>query len=177
MHATAGTTSRSRSLCTTRDRRSTMKNREIYQRDPDKIALLNNGVAAMTDARNRRRAPHPSVRTGALRLRRTVSERVGPHPGLVREQPGPDRAAGGVDQRLLWQRQVASGEDAALSVDRLQVPGGWRDCARLGAAAGRCPRSAYRGLDPGQARRWTVRGSRNPRRRRGGQRCASHCSE
>ena len=27
-----------------------MKNREVYQRDPDKIILLNNGVAAMTDA-------------------------------------------------------------------------------------------------------------------------------
>ena len=27
-----------------------MKNREIYQRDPDKITLLNNGVASMTDA-------------------------------------------------------------------------------------------------------------------------------
>ena len=27
-----------------------MKNREIYQRDPDEIALLNNGVATMTDA-------------------------------------------------------------------------------------------------------------------------------
>lgn len=27
-----------------------MKNREIYQRDPDKILLLNNGVAAMSDA-------------------------------------------------------------------------------------------------------------------------------
>ncbi|MFH0730576.1 MAG: BREX system P-loop protein BrxC [Pseudomonadota bacterium] len=27
-----------------------MKNRDIYQRDPDKITLLNNGVAAMTDA-------------------------------------------------------------------------------------------------------------------------------
>jgi len=26
-----------------------MNNREIYQRDPDKITLLNNGVAAMTD--------------------------------------------------------------------------------------------------------------------------------
>ena len=27
-----------------------MKNREVYQRDPDQISLLNNGVAAMTDA-------------------------------------------------------------------------------------------------------------------------------
>ena len=27
-----------------------MKNREVYRRDPDKIVLLNNGVAAMTDA-------------------------------------------------------------------------------------------------------------------------------
>ena len=27
-----------------------MKNREVYQRDPDTIILLNNGVAAMTDA-------------------------------------------------------------------------------------------------------------------------------
>ena len=27
-----------------------MKNREVYQRDPDRIRLLNNGVAAMTDA-------------------------------------------------------------------------------------------------------------------------------
>ncbi len=27
-----------------------MKNRDVYQRDPDKIVLLNNGVAAMTDA-------------------------------------------------------------------------------------------------------------------------------
>ena len=27
-----------------------MKNRDIYQRDPDAIALLNNGVATMTDA-------------------------------------------------------------------------------------------------------------------------------
>ena len=27
-----------------------MKNRDIYQRDPSKITLLNNGVAAMTDA-------------------------------------------------------------------------------------------------------------------------------
>ncbi len=27
-----------------------MKNRDIYQRDPDKITLLNNGVATMTDA-------------------------------------------------------------------------------------------------------------------------------
>ena len=27
-----------------------MKNREVYQRDPDRIVLLNNGVAAMTDA-------------------------------------------------------------------------------------------------------------------------------
>jgi len=26
-----------------------MKNRDIYQRDPDKITLLNNGVATMTD--------------------------------------------------------------------------------------------------------------------------------
>ena len=27
-----------------------MKNREVYQRDPDKIILMNNGVATMTDA-------------------------------------------------------------------------------------------------------------------------------
>ena len=27
-----------------------MKNREVYERDPDRISLLNNGVAAMTDA-------------------------------------------------------------------------------------------------------------------------------
>ena len=27
-----------------------MKNRDIYQRDPSKITLLNNGVATMTDA-------------------------------------------------------------------------------------------------------------------------------
>ncbi|MDD9980549.1 MAG: hypothetical protein OXU81_04185, partial [Gammaproteobacteria bacterium] len=27
-----------------------MKNRDVYQKDPDQITLLNNGVAAMTDA-------------------------------------------------------------------------------------------------------------------------------
>ena len=27
-----------------------MKNRDVYQQDPDRITLLNNGVAAMTDA-------------------------------------------------------------------------------------------------------------------------------
>ena len=27
-----------------------MKNRDVYERDPDGISLLNNGVAAMTDA-------------------------------------------------------------------------------------------------------------------------------
>ena len=47
-----------------------MKNRDIYQRDPSKITLLNNGVATMTDAltEDERRIVKARSGSGALEL-------------------------------------------------------------------------------------------------------------
>ena len=62
-----------------------MKNRDVYQQDPDRITLLNNGVAAMTDALDEDERRTLRFELGALRLRRPVPERTGSNPGDIRQ--------------------------------------------------------------------------------------------
>ena len=86
-----------------------MKNRDIYQRDPDKIILLNNGVAAMTDAET-----DDDRRTLRFELEHFVCEgqyrsRARSHSRRIHQQPGATRATGCLDQRFLWKREVPSG--------------------------------------------------------------------
>ena len=112
-----------------------MTNRGIYQRDPDRIRLLNNGVAAMTDAVTGEERRTLRFELEHLRLRRPVPGRPGPDFGFLRRLPGSAGAGGRVDQRLLRQRQVAHGEDVALLVDGLRLPGRRRQRSRPGTAA------------------------------------------
>ena len=99
-----------------------MRNREVYERDPDGIALLNNGVAAMTDA-----ATDDERRTLRFELEHFVCE--GQYrSGLVRILESYLGRQGQPEQPAAWisgffgSGQVASGEDAALPVDGLYVP-------------------------------------------------------
>ena len=78
-----------------------MKNRDIYQRDPREITLLNNGVAAMTDA-----LTDDERRTLRFELEHFVCEgqyREGlvSHTGLLHQSSGSTRADGRLGQRLL----------------------------------------------------------------------------
>ena len=135
-----------------------MKNRDIYQRDPGKITLLNNGVAKMTDA-----LTDDERRTLRFELEHFVCE--GEYQGgLVRildsyvsNQGQPEQPAAWVSG-LLRQRKVPSREDAALPVDRLHLPGRWSECAGPGSPADRCTGRAHRDHNFGKAGRWPSRG-------------------
>ena len=99
-----------------------MKNRDIYQRDPGKIALLNNGVATMTDALtdDDRRILH-------FELEHFVCEGEYQR-GLVRildsyvTNQGQPEQARCLGQRILREREIPLGKDATLPVDGLYVP-------------------------------------------------------
>ena len=99
-----------------------MKNRELYVKDPGQLRLLNNGVAEVAEVDS-----DDLRRTLRFELETFVCEgeyEKGPqsHPGDVPDESWTARAAGGLDQWILWLRQVAPGEDAAAPVGRFLLP-------------------------------------------------------
>ena len=114
-----------------------MKNREVYQRDPDKIILLNNGVAAMTDAET-----DDERRTLRFELEHFVCE--GQYrSGLVRILDAYIGNQGQPEQPAAWISGFFGSGKSHLAkmlrfpVDGLHLSGGRRQCPRSGEAAGR----------------------------------------
>ena len=73
---------------------ASMKNREVYEKDPQTHTLLNQGVAKVTSGQHRPRTGDAPLRTHELRLRRPVRGWIEPHPVHLpghldkSEQPG-----------------------------------------------------------------------------------------
>ena len=113
-----------------------MINREVYEKDPSRNRLLNQGVAKVTSGHSDVRVGDPPLRGRQLRLRRPVRRRAGAHPPQLPRPPGQVRAAGRLGQRVLRQRQEPPGQDAPAPLDRLRVrrrgegSRGWRSSRR-----------------------------------------------
>ena len=101
-----------------------MKNRELFQRDPVVSKLLNDGVAAVSEA-----ASDKEIETLRYELEHFVCEgqyegRFHPHPGVVPWQCQLHDAAGGMGERVLRQWQVTFAEDVSppMGQHHLQRP-------------------------------------------------------
>ena len=111
-----------------------MKNQDIYQRDPSKITLLNNGVATMTDA-----LTDDERRTLRFELEHFVCEGEYQR-GLVRildsyvsnqgqpEQRRPGSAASSAAVSLTWRRCCVSCGPTTPFRKTARVRGAWPDC-------------------------------------------------